>query len=256
MQLFRYRGYVFDEETGLYYLRSRYYNAERCRFVNADALLKGGLYCYCFNEPVYRKDSCGFDWDQSDFDFEANSDYFGTYVRPRIYSFLRKAVDYRYPGKNPKYHKKDVDNNVGYIPATYFPDGTLNRQGVIDCSHFNYESTGVGNTTAPKRYDEVPDKYKGALYDEDGNYTVQLCEGMEVYSEDFGHTGMLIWENIGFGYEWCVAQSTSETITRFHVYFEDDKHKGPNITSLEPISGDRNWFHYTAPRYMIDENGD
>ena len=23
---FRYRGYVFDEETGLYYLRSRYYN--------------------------------------------------------------------------------------------------------------------------------------------------------------------------------------------------------------------------------------
>lgn len=165
-------------------------------------------------------------------------------------------MDYRYPGKNPKYHKKDVDNNVGYIPATYFPDGTLNRQGVIDCSHFNYESTGVGNTTAPKRYDEVPDKYKGALYDEDGNYTVQLCEGMEVYSEDFGHTGMLIWENIGFGYEWCVAQSTSEMITRFHVYFEDDKHKGPNITSLEPISGDRNWFHYTAPRYMIDENGD
>jgi len=38
-------------------------------------------------------------------------------------------------------------------------------------------------------------------YDEDGNYTVQLCEGMEVYSEDFGHTGMLIWENIGFGYD-------------------------------------------------------
>ena len=26
VQLFRYRGYVFDEETGLYYLRSRYYN--------------------------------------------------------------------------------------------------------------------------------------------------------------------------------------------------------------------------------------
>ena len=67
---------------------------------------------------------------------------------------------------------------------------------------------------------------------------------------------MLIWENIGFGYEWCVAQSTSETITRFHVYFENDKHKGPNITSLEPISGKRNWFYYTAPRYMIDENGD
>ncbi|MBE5783233.1 MAG: hypothetical protein E7329_07985 [Clostridiales bacterium] len=30
---FRYRGYVFDEETGLYYLRSRYYNAHRYRLI-------------------------------------------------------------------------------------------------------------------------------------------------------------------------------------------------------------------------------
>ena len=33
---FRYRGYVYDEETGLYYLRSRYYNPEWARFLNAD----------------------------------------------------------------------------------------------------------------------------------------------------------------------------------------------------------------------------
>ena len=28
---FRYRGYVYDEETGLYYMRSRYYNPEWAR---------------------------------------------------------------------------------------------------------------------------------------------------------------------------------------------------------------------------------
>ena len=39
VQPFRYRGYVFDEETGLYYLRSRYYNAQWGRFVNADNVL-------------------------------------------------------------------------------------------------------------------------------------------------------------------------------------------------------------------------
>ena len=33
---FRYRGYIFDEETELYYLRSRYYNPLVGRFVNAD----------------------------------------------------------------------------------------------------------------------------------------------------------------------------------------------------------------------------
>ena len=35
---FRYRGYVFDEETGLYYLRSRYYNSECLKFANCDEI--------------------------------------------------------------------------------------------------------------------------------------------------------------------------------------------------------------------------
>ena len=36
---FRYRGYVYDEETGLYYLRSRYYNPVAGRFANADVYI-------------------------------------------------------------------------------------------------------------------------------------------------------------------------------------------------------------------------
>ena len=59
VQPFRYRGYVFDEETGLYYLRSRYYNAERCRFVNADKqigcsknIIEKNINAYCNNNPV------------------------------------------------------------------------------------------------------------------------------------------------------------------------------------------------------------
>ena len=36
---FRYRGYVYDTETGLYYLQSRYYSPETGRFVNADSLI-------------------------------------------------------------------------------------------------------------------------------------------------------------------------------------------------------------------------
>jgi len=34
---FRYRVYLWDEETGLYYLRSRYYDPVWGRFLNADA---------------------------------------------------------------------------------------------------------------------------------------------------------------------------------------------------------------------------
>ena len=53
---FRYRGYVYDEETGLYYLRSTYYNSASCRFISEDTLLLSSqkvgmhnLYCYCVN---------------------------------------------------------------------------------------------------------------------------------------------------------------------------------------------------------------
>ena len=56
---FRYRGYVYDVETGLYYLRSRYYNPRWGRFINADGLVKGNLFCYCVNSPLSNIDSSG-----------------------------------------------------------------------------------------------------------------------------------------------------------------------------------------------------
>ena len=63
---FRYRGYVYDEETGLYYLRSRYYNPNLGRFVNADRVFDANdsvttynQYAYCDNCPVIYLDSEG-----------------------------------------------------------------------------------------------------------------------------------------------------------------------------------------------------
>ena len=58
---FRYRGYVFDEETGLYYLRSRYYNPQCGRFVNADVLMNQNMYVYCLNSPTTSADKDGFE---------------------------------------------------------------------------------------------------------------------------------------------------------------------------------------------------
>ena len=66
----RYRGYVYDRETGLYYLQSRYYNPEICRFINADAYLSTGqgvlgynMFAYCNNNPVMFTDFSGsFPW--------------------------------------------------------------------------------------------------------------------------------------------------------------------------------------------------
>ena len=61
---FRYRGYIYDEETGLYYLRSRYYNPVVGRFVNEDGaiipgLLSTNMFAYCSNNPLSMVDTSG-----------------------------------------------------------------------------------------------------------------------------------------------------------------------------------------------------
>ncbi len=63
---FRYRGYVYDEETGLYYLRSRYYNPTWGRFVNGDGQLaltgcsiESNIFAYCGNRPIDQFDDNG-----------------------------------------------------------------------------------------------------------------------------------------------------------------------------------------------------
>ena len=59
IQPFRYRGYVYDVETGLYYLRSRYYQPSFGRFLNADTLVEKNLFIYCSNSPVIKVDTSG-----------------------------------------------------------------------------------------------------------------------------------------------------------------------------------------------------
>lgn len=62
---FRYRGYVYDEEIGSYYLRSRYYSPVLGRFLNADSILMINSiighngFAYCKNNPYMRVDYDG-----------------------------------------------------------------------------------------------------------------------------------------------------------------------------------------------------
>ena len=66
---YRYRGYWYDSETGLYYLQSRYYDPQTGRFINADGFVSTGqgvlscnMFAYCENNPVCRVDAQGYFW--------------------------------------------------------------------------------------------------------------------------------------------------------------------------------------------------
>ena len=63
----RYRGYYYDNETGFYYLQSRYYDPANRRFINADCYtstnnsneIACNMFTYCYNNPITYHDSCG-----------------------------------------------------------------------------------------------------------------------------------------------------------------------------------------------------
>ena len=61
IQPFRYRGYVYDEEIGLYYLRSRYYYPEWYRFLSSDRIISRNMYSYASNRPIVAIDRSGKD---------------------------------------------------------------------------------------------------------------------------------------------------------------------------------------------------
>lgn len=65
---FRYRGYVYDEETRFYCLTTRLYDPNKARFISADEtyylsatkdLSSNNVYAYCNNRPITRADSYG-----------------------------------------------------------------------------------------------------------------------------------------------------------------------------------------------------
>ncbi len=69
---FRYRGYYYDNETGMYYLRSRYYDPALRRLISSDEMPtvqmsidsfhNRNLYAYCNENPIMRFDGKGYIW--------------------------------------------------------------------------------------------------------------------------------------------------------------------------------------------------
>ena len=68
---FRYKGYYYDEESKMYYCKTRYYVPEWCRWLNTDSPLfldfnniqSTNLFSYCGNDPVNNVDPTGHSWE-------------------------------------------------------------------------------------------------------------------------------------------------------------------------------------------------
>ncbi len=162
---FRYRSYYYDRETNLYYLKSRYYDPEVCRFISQDSPLVSfignkyinglNLYSYCFNNPVTFIDDEG--------DFPKRKPNF---VRrnPR-----RHGAENRQPGgerernighPNGEEHSRVAKGNRGPKTSRYeFSDSIIPQyyqttiQEIKNSSNVNFEE--LNNYTPPQQTYDV-----------------------------------------------------------------------------------------------------
>ncbi|MCI5892149.1 MAG: hypothetical protein MRZ66_01920 [Clostridiales bacterium] len=118
---FRYSGYEFDNETNLYYLKSRFYNSETARFMQEDTYrgdpsdpLSLNLYTYCANNPNTYTDWFGF---------------FGTYNSENPFIVIYTGFDeQRYADSKNGYYRSMDKNSEGieeYINTEYTYDDML-----------------------------------------------------------------------------------------------------------------------------------
>ena len=103
-----YRGYVYDTETGLYYLQSRYYDPTVGRFINGDNFISTGqgilgnnMFSYCQSNPVRFYDPHGhsvhvFDDDPSDIDYDGIVDAGGGGTSTSGYAYAINPIDAGY----------------------------------------------------------------------------------------------------------------------------------------------------------------
>jgi RHS repeat-associated protein len=96
----RYAGEFFDKETGVYYLRARYYNPYIGRFISEDSYwgedtnpLSLNLYTYCSNDPVQFTDPTGH--------WQAGDEKLTTQARVEI----SRLTDLYYAAKTPEEKK-------------------------------------------------------------------------------------------------------------------------------------------------------
>jgi RHS repeat-associated protein len=124
---YRYCGENYDEETGLYYLRARYYDPSIGRFLSEDPAQDGlNWYVYCGNNPVMRIDSTGNSWE-----------YYDSYLTEEQRGVINTYTNYYYSaGVNDTI---DVGNGVTVNAKEYWHMQAMNvRNELFDARFLLY----------------------------------------------------------------------------------------------------------------------
>ena len=190
-----YRGYYYDSDLGMYYLQSRYYDANICRFINADSLVAGvnnstsgfNLYVYCFNNPIAFTDDSG-NWPKWDKVYDAVKKVVKT-VAEAISKVVNTASDVvnniQEDIKNFDRDNKIAANNYSSNYISSYKNVLVVKHNIKFLSSFSIFNIiflkSPGSYEPSDLYSNHPEFYDEVLYHEYGHYLQQQEMGQVIY---------------------------------------------------------------------------
>lgn len=256
---FRYRGYVYDTETNICYLRSRYYNSIWGRFINADRQSKRNMFAYCSNSPVLYSDHNGMSEEEEDvsiYDIILPSYnptpvpiVFNQTISSEMQNLLQDKDKYYYISKS-----KDNKGGLDCVWAINIADG-IDYGRKVDtifetwCIKKDY-TWGIINSFSDLKPGDLIFSVREAKGKNRNEFIekLSLLTRQQIYRLSKNHIGKVVLFDFGYGEELAVFQSCSEKLDpqNWRALFYGDM--GPNITALEDNNHNSNWYLYIRKR--------
>ena len=168
---FRYRSYYYDTDLGMYYLQSRYYDPNTCRFINVDSALYHGIlgynmFAYCMNNPVIMIDITGQycvaimdddgnllnDWlieGASSGGYSATGNYIGP--GSAYYNYSVRSLTAAYDARLGSYYSSPVSAGISHT-SSYYVSGAVH---VVDSMATDGASGQIEAHTGSSRINDI-----------------------------------------------------------------------------------------------------
>ena len=188
IQPFRYRGYVYDVESGYYYLISRYYNPQIARFLESDCiisheLLANNQWCYCENNPIKYADQDGFDPSDA-----VSTKVPASYIIEGVCS-LEKKNETRYVHGASNAKRSDCIGLILQFVYEFLGDSIISNKYVM----INDQKVTIGKSTKDAIEYNVNNKKKGLKpIPEDSSSLYDMLPGTLVFTDDLKHIGIYV----------------------------------------------------------------
>jgi len=194
---FRYRSYYYDKETGLYYLKSRYYNPKWGRFISPDKFIGANqdifgnnLYLYVSNNPINNIDKDGHL-------------ILALVVAAVVATALKKSKKKKQKKKASKPTKKSSSKLIPNVTVTFSGSGSPSFGGFINrATKIGYSNPRGISTSADIYKSDSPLTIDVSVDNFEAKLSFQISTGAGNFSKSFGLGGSSFryegpWKKVG-----------------------------------------------------------